>query len=168
MSSILYIGMWISFLKNRVHYLVQNFNGIHSSLQCTKHYHSISDLCCYATLLFRSFCFHVSIRLTNFIEHSCCWDPDSNQLVRKFPLLFVSYMFICRAHKILAMDSVFNLLNLIHTHHLSLISILTMSPTLCLDLQDFWLKFWLHFSSCPCMLHTNSNVLIYGPPPVLM
>jgi hypothetical protein len=43
-----------------------------------------------------------------------------------------------------------------------------LSPTLCLDLQDFWPKFLLHFSSFPCTLHINSNVLIYGPPPVLM
>lgn len=85
MSSVMYSGMRISFLKNRVHCLAQNFSGIHSSFQCIKHYHSISVLCCYANLLFRSFCFHVSIRLTNFMEHSCCWDPDSNQLVKKFP-----------------------------------------------------------------------------------
>lgn len=168
MWSVLYSGMCISFFKNCVHCLAQNFNGIHSSLQCTKHYHSISDLCSCASLLFRSFCFHVSIRLTNFMEHSYCWDPDSHQLVKKFPLLFASQMFICHIHKIPAMDPVFNQLNLIHTHHLSIRSILTMSPTLCLDLQDFWLKFWFHFSSCPCMLHTNSNVLVYGPPPVLM
>jgi len=63
MSSVLYSGMGISFLKNCVHCLAQNFNGLHSSLQCTKHYHSIRDLCCYASLLFKNFCFHVSIRL---------------------------------------------------------------------------------------------------------